>query len=150
MVEGDQKLKARDQVLKPIEAAASAIHSAWMERNPKGDWNASQHVPYDELSESEKQKDRDQVFVIFSLLASASYTSKQAISDSFASLAHEQWRKGLAASGHVGPRMKKAGDGSHVDINVPWTSLHPDWKKENLAAGSAAYEAVRSAFGPSI
>ena len=29
-----------------------------MARNPKQEWNAAQHVPYDQLSEPEKEKDR--------------------------------------------------------------------------------------------
>ena len=148
VVEGDEKLKARDKVLLPIEKAAAAIHDAWCSRNPKAEWNAAQHVPYELLPEPEKQKDRDHISTILSLLVTASSGGKDSIADQFGALAHEQWIKGLAASGHVGPRMKKTSDGSDVDINVPWTSLHPDWKKENLAAGVSAYEAVRASFGP--
>lgn len=40
------------------EAGAEHIHNEWMKRNPKGDWNAHQHVPYKELSNDEKDKDR--------------------------------------------------------------------------------------------
>lgn len=40
------------------EAAAEYIHDEWMKRNPKGDWNAAQHVPYQTLPEDEKEKDR--------------------------------------------------------------------------------------------
>jgi len=39
------------------EAAASYIHDKWMLRNPKEDWNAHQHKPYNELPEDEKAKD---------------------------------------------------------------------------------------------
>lgn len=147
LVEGDQKLKFKDEALKPIEAASALVHQEWMKRNPKEEWNAAQHVPYEKLPEKEKQKDRDHVFTVLSLLASSPGASKEVVVDSFAALAHEHWRKSLAASGHLGPRMKKAGDGSDVDINVEWTVLHPDWKKENLAAGSAAYDAVHSTIG---
>lgn len=44
-----------------LETAASFVHDRWMHRNPKEAWNAAQHVPYAELPESEKQKDRNQV-----------------------------------------------------------------------------------------
>lgn len=44
-----------------IESQASFVHGEWMKRNPKGDWNAHQHVPYQHLPEDEKEKDRDQV-----------------------------------------------------------------------------------------
>ena len=40
------------------EAGAEYIHDEWMKRNPKGDWNAAQHVPYQSLLEDEKEKDR--------------------------------------------------------------------------------------------
>lgn len=40
------------------EAAAEYIHREWMKRNPKGEWNAAQHVPYQSLPEEEKEKDR--------------------------------------------------------------------------------------------
>jgi len=43
-----------------IEQAAEYIHNEWMKRNPKQDWNASQHVPYLRLAEDEKEKDRMQ------------------------------------------------------------------------------------------
>lgn len=62
----------------------------------------------------------------------------------FASQAHEEWRKNYQqASGNV-PRIKKnPSDGTEGDINVPFDKLHPDWQKENLAAGTAALNAVR-------
>lgn len=39
-------------------------------------------------------------------------------------------------------RIKKNSDGTEGNINVSFNKLHPDWKKENLAAGRAALEAV--------
>lgn len=52
-----------------LEAASDRVHIKWMERNPKEEWNATQHVPYTELPDEEKQKDREQV-----LLAIASFS----------------------------------------------------------------------------
>lgn len=43
-----------------IDIAAEHIHNEWMKRNPKAEWNAAQHVPYADLPESEKEKDRVQ------------------------------------------------------------------------------------------
>jgi hypothetical protein len=61
----------------------------------------------------------------------------------FASKAHEAWRKQhIKANGDV-PRIKKNSDGSEGDINVPFHKLHPDWQKENVAAGHAALAAVK-------
>ena len=59
----------------------------------------------------------------------------------FGSWAHDEWRKGWEKQ-KGGPRIKKNSDGTEADINVPFNELHPDWKKENLAAGKAALEAV--------
>lgn len=62
----------------------------------------------------------------------------------FAAKAHEAWREGWKKqnNGQSVPRVKKNSDGTEKDINVPFAQLHPDWKKENLAAGKAALEAV--------
>lgn len=59
----------------------------------------------------------------------------------FASMAHEEWRKNYDPTG-TKPRIKKNSDGTEGDINVPFEKLHPDWQKENLAAGKAAVDAV--------
>jgi hypothetical protein len=60
----------------------------------------------------------------------------------FASSAHEEWRQNFDPSG-TKPRIKKNSDGTEGDINVPFDKLHPDWQKENLAAGQAAEHAVK-------
>jgi hypothetical protein len=60
--ENEEAAKAALQAVKQFpedeEAAAEFIHQEWMKRNPRGDWNAAQHVPYDALAEEEKEKDR--------------------------------------------------------------------------------------------
>lgn len=63
----------------------------------------------------------------------------------FASKAHEEWRQGWVKqnNGQSLPRIKKNSDGTEGDINVPFNKLHPDWQRENLAAGKAAAEAVK-------
>lgn len=63
----------------------------------------------------------------------------------FASKAHDEWRQGWIKqnSGKSVPRIKKNSDGSEGDINVPFGKLHPDWQRENLAAGRAAMQAVK-------
>ena len=61
----------------------------------------------------------------------------------FAAKAHEAWRKQhIKDKGDV-PRVKKNSDGTEGDINVPFNKLHPDWQKENIAAGHAALAAVK-------
>ena len=60
----------------------------------------------------------------------------------FASSAHEEWRQNFDPTG-TKPRIKKNSDGTEGDINVPFDKLHPDWQKENLAAGQAAENAVK-------
>jgi len=51
-----------------MESAADHVHKEWMKRNPKADYNAHLHVPYSDLPEDEKQKDRDHVNTMKSLL----------------------------------------------------------------------------------
>jgi hypothetical protein len=41
-----------------VEKASEHVHNEWMKRNPKTDYNANQHKPYNELPEDEKEKDR--------------------------------------------------------------------------------------------
>jgi len=60
----------------------------------------------------------------------------------FASAAHEEWRRNFDPTG-AKPRIKKNSDGTEGDINVPFNKLHPDWQRENLAAGQAAEQAVK-------
>ena len=59
----------------------------------------------------------------------------------FASAAHDEWRRNFDPTG-TKERVKKNSDGSEGNINVPFEKLHPDWHRENLAAGRAAAEAV--------
>lgn len=59
----------------------------------------------------------------------------------FASSAHDEWRRNFDPTG-TKERIKKNSDGSEGNINVPFDKLHPDWQRENLAAGKAAAEAV--------
>lgn len=44
-----------------MERAAEDVHLAWMNRNKKSEFNATEHVSYKELSEEQKQKDREQI-----------------------------------------------------------------------------------------
>jgi ribosomal protein L37AE/L43A len=52
-----------------MEVLADKVHQAWMQRNPKADYNAAQHVPYASLPEDEKQKDRNHVLMAIKLLS---------------------------------------------------------------------------------
>ena len=129
-----------------------------MKRNPKADYNADQHVPYDNLGELDKEKDRLQVRIVKRLMSDnprdrASSESDQdyktRIANMFGSIAHEDWRTThIAAKGNF-PRLKDVtnskGRKEQVDINVPWENLHSEWKAENLAAGYAAIAAVAGA-----
>lgn len=60
--ENEEAAKAALQAVRQFpddeETAADFIHQEWMKRNPKGDWNAAQHVPYSSLPDEEKEKDR--------------------------------------------------------------------------------------------
>lgn len=66
---GKAALQAVKKHPNDMESAADHVHKEWMKRNPKADYNAAaQHVPYSELPEVEKQKDRDHVDTMKSLL----------------------------------------------------------------------------------
>jgi hypothetical protein len=131
----------------PVHRAAASIHDAWMRRNPKGDWNAHQHVAYTDLSPEEREKDVEHVRTVGSLIQSTARSSedagehREAVANAFGSIQHENWRKGFDPEGAGKPRMKKVSGGGEVNINVPWSELHPEWKKENYEAGLAAYDA---------
>lgn len=62
----------------------------------------------------------------------------------FASRQHDVWRKGFDPENTGKEKIKNnPSDGTEGNINVPFDKLHPDWKKENLAAGKAALRAIR-------
>jgi hypothetical protein len=61
---------------------------------------------------------------------------------SFATKAHDEWRRNFDPTG-TKERIKKNSDGTEGNINVPFNKLHPDWQRENLAAGEAAAQAVK-------
>lgn len=134
------------RLIENIELASAHVHDEWMKRNPKADWNASQHVPYEDLPEEEKEKDRAHVRMIGDIaqkhgLDPSNSEHHDEIINHFGSAAHEEWRRGFEAKSGVGaPRMKKTADGE-VNINVPWAELHPDYKRENIAAAQAAIDA---------
>lgn len=70
------------------EQHADAVHQAWMERN--GSWApAEQMVPYSELPESEKQKDRDVVNVAKMAIAQAEQDTPEAAMEQLQSLLPE-------------------------------------------------------------
>lgn len=133
-----------------LESMADAVHQAWMSRNPKADWNAAQHVAYEDLPEAEKAKDRAHVTQMIQLMGTHPQQADEPhpqyldrLANMFGAAAHEEWRRGHEAkNGEGAPRMKNVSDGTTVNINVPWEQLHPEWKQENYAAGLAAARIV--------
>ena len=61
----------------------------------------------------------------------------------FASLAHDQWRRSLPPDEQNVPRIRSKNGGPEADINVSFAKLHPTAQEENLSAGQAALEAVK-------
>ena len=69
---------------------------------------------------------------------------REAAADYFAARSHNAWRRALLKSkpGQRGkPRMRLRG-GVMVDVNQPWSKLHPKAKADNKRAAYDAYEAV--------
>ena len=139
-----------------IEAMSSRVHDEWMKRNPKAEWNAAQHVPYEQLPEAEKSKDREHIQQMLVLhrehVAKPNATLESHVdrlANAFGAQAHEAWRAGWQdKNGKDTPRMKAVSDGTQVNINVPWEKLHPEWKHENYQAGVAAAHALYNVPSP--
>jgi len=69
----------------------------------------------------------------------------EAAVDYFASRSHDAWRKAFHKTNpaeKAKPRMRERG-GVMVDINQPWSKLHPKAKADNMAAARDAYAAVK-------
>lgn len=65
--------------------------------------------------------------------------------DYFAARSHDAWRKAFHKTNPVEkakPRMRMRG-GKMVDVNQPWSKLHPAAKQDNLRAARDAYAAVK-------
>jgi hypothetical protein len=65
--------------------------------------------------------------------------------DYFAGRSHDAWRKTFHKTNpaeKAKPRMRMRG-GEMVDVNQPWSKLHPAAKQDNLRAARDAYVAVR-------
>lgn len=69
----------------------------------------------------------------------------QAAIDAFAARSHDAWRRRLLKTNpkqRNKPRMRLRGD-LMVDVNQPWSKLHPSAKADNLGAARDAYDAVQ-------
>jgi hypothetical protein len=98
-----------------MEKAAEYVHNEWMKRNPKADYNAAQHVPYDDLPEDEKEKDRVHVRTMMQLMG---HSPEQRV----------------AVAGFPGapdvemPPMKPSGDPKRDKLKQEYMDLHREIK----------------------
>jgi hypothetical protein len=143
-----------------MEAAAADIHTAWMERpgNEKSDRNAAQHKPYEELPESEKDKDRAHIRILQGLSSSDSsighMKNPEMIADIMGEKLHNDWwlnwRSTASHEELNKPRMRERlgpdGVKSMVDVNQPWEKLGPAGQHDNYQAGLAAVTAYKKHF----
>ena len=131
-----------------LEAAAEQIHKDWMRRTEINDYNKKLHIPYQNLPEDEKEKDRNHLFIICDLLETTpkgNLTNQEydlKLANAFGSLAHEDWRNGYDPDKTGKPREKDTPEGK-TNINVPWEQLHPKYQKDNLEAGKTAVKIYR-------
>lgn len=116
------------------DVAASMIHEAWMLRNEKRPWNATQHVPFDALSDKDKQKNREQVRIMREVIAKAQNSIVTSINpDSFRNwkgLGKTEFSKGTllnirelitAVCGDYSPWLESP---SETSLNTPSVLLH--------------------------
>ena len=150
------------------EAAAAQIHRDWMSRpgNEKNDWNAAQHVPYEELPEAEKDKDRAHIRILQGLISSdssighmiSSPEHHEKIADIMGKKLHNDWwlnwRSTASQEELNKPRMRSRvgpdGVKSMVDVNQPWENLGPAGQHDNYQAALSAVRAYRDHFLPGI
>jgi len=98
-----------------MEKAAEYVHNEWMKRNPKADYNAAQHVPYDDLPQDEKEKDRVHVRTMMQLMGHSP-------------------EQGVAVAGFPGapdvemPPMKPSGDPKRDKLKQEYIDLHREIK----------------------
>jgi hypothetical protein len=130
------------------EAAAEHIHNEWMKRNKKDDYTAHLHVPYDQLPEHEKQKDREHHRIASEILAKRSVnesvnfrngkTLKQMLRKSLfentndsgdpdIEQAKRTYKNGILAQYH--------GDG--IKNRPSWEDLHPEEKQKHIERAKA-------------
>lgn len=148
-----------------MERAAADVHAAWMSRNPKTDKNIDQHhlmVPYEELPESEKQKDRDHIRLAMEATRQMDATgereggvstihnpqNREIIANIMASRIHENWRSTLPHDERYNPdgTDRERIRGERGDVNQPWHRLNDFAKRDNLIASRAAVDAYHRHF----
>ena len=101
------------------EKAADHIHKEWMKRNPKADYNAAQHVPYSQLPEDEKEKDRAHVRTMMQLMGRS---PKQGVAESFV----VRDRKGGVVSVHAAESDAiKAAEGTKHTVTYKRSAVMP-------------------------
>lgn len=154
-------MEHQEQVDHRLERAAADVHAAWMSRNQ----NTDQHhlmVPYEELPESEKQKDRDHILLAMEATRQMDATgereggvstihnpqNREMIANIMASRIHENWRSTLPHNERYNPdgTDRERIRGERGDVNQPWHKLNDFAKKDNLLASRAAVDAYHRHF----
>jgi hypothetical protein len=136
-----------------LDQAAEEIYSASIERVPK---NGPQ-TPYKALPEHEKQKERKTILTASSLLESSHPLPNRKefdeyLAHTFAKTQHEEWKKSFDPENRGNPQIENSAYGP-ININTPWETLNPEWKKEKIQAGRTAVAALKklnTAIGESI
>jgi hypothetical protein len=140
-----------------MEDAAADVHAAWMSRNKKIPFNAAQHVPYKDLPEHEKEKDRKHITMAGRFFAEnpkgkdeSHAEHHERIANMIGTHIHDAWRSSRKVIGEnpdgtvrYEPRDKedeKVG-GSQDIANTPFHELTAGHKEENYLAGHAAVAA---------
>lgn len=118
------------------EMAADYIHISWIRRSKLQYDDDRFVVPFTNLPEYVKKNNLESVSLM-KFIDGLNKPIVKAVAQQF----HETWREEYQKSNPGQKRIKvNESDGTEVDINVPFDSLHPDWQRENLFAAFAAKE----------
>lgn len=138
------------RLIENIELAAAHVHDAWMRRHAINVNNAHQHVPYDQLPEEEKEKDRAHIRIVGQLMTDnprgegeSEADHHERIANMFGSIAHEDFRNKLPHDERFDEEGKPVvrWRGVRGNVNLPWHELNDAAKADNLEAGRAAVAA---------
>ncbi len=138
-----------------IEKVSEKIHIIWMRNNDGLETSKPElFLPYNQLAEDEKQKDRDAVLPILKL--KKENKTDEDIIEIISEKHHTAWYDAFQAKStkeeKQSPRIRKgnssvnASGNVNVDINQPWSTLGEPWKIKQRKAVKEYVDAFNEVF----